>query len=81
MLYVSRLHSRGTPGVLIFFYTCFYDHARRLRLEKLLCLELSRSPNGFFFVLLDPGGGFTSETEIIPVMIKIPTPEYDAELL
>jgi hypothetical protein len=37
------------PGV---FYTCFYNHARRLRLEKLLYLELPtgwarRSPNGF----------------------------------
>jgi hypothetical protein len=31
-------------------------------LKKLLCLELSRSSNGFFEVLLDPGGGFTSET-------------------
>jgi hypothetical protein len=44
------------------FYTYFYNHAHRLRLEKLLYLELSRSPNGFFLVLLDPGGGFTSET-------------------
>jgi hypothetical protein len=26
---------------------------------KLLYLELSRSPNGFFEALLDPGGGFT----------------------
>jgi hypothetical protein len=37
------------PGI---FYTCFYNHARRLRLEKLLYLELPtgwarRSPNGF----------------------------------
>ena len=32
------------------------------RLEKLLCLELSRSSKGFFKVLLDPGGGFNSET-------------------
>jgi hypothetical protein len=47
------------PGV---FYTYFYNHAHRLRLEKLLYLELSRSPNGFFKVILDPGGGFTSET-------------------
>jgi hypothetical protein len=29
------------------FYTCFYNHAHRLRLEKLLNLELSRSFNGF----------------------------------
>jgi hypothetical protein len=33
-------------------------------LKKLLYLELSRRPNGFFNfkVLLDPGGGFNSET-------------------
>jgi hypothetical protein len=42
---VSHLHSSSTPGV---FYTYFYNHAHRLRLEKLLYLELSRSPNGFF---------------------------------
>ena len=30
------------------FYTYFYNHAHRLRLEKLLYLELPRSPNGFF---------------------------------
>jgi hypothetical protein len=34
----------------------------RLRLEKLLCLDLSRSPNGCFKPHLDPGGGFASET-------------------
>jgi hypothetical protein len=56
---VSHLHSSWTPGV---FYTYFYNHAHRLRLEKLLYLELSRSPNGFFKALLDPGGGFISET-------------------
>jgi hypothetical protein len=32
------------------------------RLEKLLCLELSRSPNGFLKPLLNPDDGFTSET-------------------
>jgi hypothetical protein len=39
---------------------CFYNHAHRIRLEKLLYLELSRSPNGFLnrFWLLDLGGGF-----------------------
>ena len=36
------------------FHTCFCDHAHRLRLEKLLCLELSRSSNGFCKPLLDP---------------------------
>jgi hypothetical protein len=46
------------------FYTYFYNHARRLRLEKLLYLELSRSPNVFFNVLLDPGGGFRRETAV-----------------
>jgi hypothetical protein len=44
----------------------FYKHAHRLRLKKLqvLYLELPRSPTGFLFLkaLLDPGGGFTSET-------------------
>jgi hypothetical protein len=60
-MYISNPHSSPTPGVL---YTYFYYHAHRLRLEKLLYLELSRSPNGngFLKVLLDPGGGFTSET-------------------
>jgi hypothetical protein len=42
--------------------TCFYDHAHRLRLEKLLCIEVSRSSNRFLKSFLDPGGGFTSET-------------------
>jgi hypothetical protein len=32
----------GPPGCL--FHTYFYNHARRLRLEKLLYLVLSRSP-------------------------------------
>ena len=61
MLYVSPPLSsfKWAPGV---FCTYFYNHARRLRLEKLLCLELSRSSNGFLKPLLDPGGGFTSET-------------------
>jgi hypothetical protein len=36
---------KWAPGV---FRTYFYAHAHRLRLEKLLCLELSRSPNGHF---------------------------------
>jgi hypothetical protein len=41
---ISHPDSSPTPGV---FYTYFYNHARRLRLEKVLYLELSRSPNGF----------------------------------
>jgi hypothetical protein len=55
----SGLDPFPTPQL---FYTHFYNHARRLRLEKLLCLEASGSPNGFFKPLLDPDGGFTSET-------------------
>jgi hypothetical protein len=59
LIYISPRQSSWTPGV---FYTYFYNHARRLRLEKLINLELSRIPNGFLKVLLGPGGGFTSET-------------------
>jgi hypothetical protein len=33
-------------------------------LKKLLCPELSRITNGRFKPLLDPGGGFTSETAV-----------------
>jgi hypothetical protein len=47
------------PGV---FYTYFYNHARRLRLEKLSYIELSRSSDRYFKPLLDPDGGFTSLT-------------------
>jgi hypothetical protein len=53
------LSSSGTPVV---FYTCSYNPARRLRIEKLLYIELSRISNGYFKPLLDPGGGFNSET-------------------
>jgi hypothetical protein len=38
------------------------NHAHRLRLEKLLNRELSRSFNGYFKPLLDPGGGLNFET-------------------
>jgi hypothetical protein len=41
-----------------------YNHARRLRLKKLLHTELPRSPSGFFKPPLDPGGGFRSETAV-----------------
>jgi hypothetical protein len=51
--YIRPPNSRGTPG---YFYTYVYNHARRLRLEKLLHLELSGSSNGYFKPLLDPGG-------------------------
>jgi hypothetical protein len=48
---ISPPLSRGTPGV---FYTYFYNHAHRLRLEKLLYLELStRSTNGFLKPLVE----------------------------
>ena len=59
--YISPFHSRGTPGV---FYTYFYNHARRFRLEKLLYLELSRSSNGYFKPLLDPGGRYETVSEV-----------------
>jgi hypothetical protein len=69
--HISHRHSRSTPGV---FYTCFYNHAHRIRLEKLLYLELSRSPSGFFKALLwiqvavsllkPPHGGFRRETAV-----------------
>ena len=32
------------------------------RLKTILYIEFSRIPNGFLFVLLDPGGGLASET-------------------
>jgi hypothetical protein len=43
--YISDLDRVSTPQL---FYAYFYNHARRLRLEKLLYLEPSRSSNGFF---------------------------------
>jgi hypothetical protein len=57
----SGRNSSSTPGA---FYTYLYNHAHRLRLEKLLQIELSRSSNGCFKALLDPGGGFRSETAV-----------------
>ena len=39
---------RDSSWTFAVFYTCPYNHARRLRLEKLLYLEVPRSPNGFF---------------------------------
>jgi hypothetical protein len=46
-IYIIPPVSSGTPGV---FYKYFYNYknAHRLRLEKPLYLELSRSSNGFF---------------------------------
>ena len=39
------------------FYTYFYNHARRLRLEKYYIYSFleAPSPSGHFKVLLDPG--------------------------
>jgi hypothetical protein len=59
MGYISGLDGVWTPQL---FHANFYNHAHRLRLEKLLYLELSRRSNGFFKPLLDPDGGFNSET-------------------
>jgi hypothetical protein len=54
--------SRGDLGV---FCTHFDNHAIvPARLEKLLYPGLSRSLSGCFKPLMDPGGGFTSKTEI-----------------
>ena len=36
-------------------HKCFYNHAHRLRLKKLLYLELSRRSNGYFKPLLNSG--------------------------
>jgi hypothetical protein len=47
----------GPWGVLYIFY----NHARRLRLEKLSYIELSRSSNGY--LKPGPGGGFVSEVK------------------
>jgi hypothetical protein len=55
----SGLHQAWAPQL---FYTYFYNHAHRLRLEKILYLEISRGPNGFLKPILDPDDGFTSET-------------------
>ena len=56
------------------FYTCFYDYARRLRLEKLLHLGgFLEVPTDFFnhfriqvtvSLLKPPNGGFGSETAV-----------------
>jgi hypothetical protein len=48
-------------GPLGYFIYIFCNYAHRLRLKKLLYIELYRSSNGHFKPLLDPGGGFTSE--------------------
>jgi hypothetical protein len=55
----SFFDSRWAPGV---FYKYFYNHVHRLRLEKLLYIELSRSSSGYFEPLPDPVDRFASET-------------------
>jgi hypothetical protein len=59
--------------------TVLYNYARRLRLEKLLYLGLSKSPNGFFnhfwnqvavSLLKPPHGGFRSETAVTKLFRK-----------
>jgi hypothetical protein len=52
----------SAPQLFYTYSIYFYNHARRLRLEKILYLELSRSSNGFEKTLLGPYGGFRSET-------------------
>ena len=61
VIHFSDIDQVSTPQV---FHTYVYNHARRLRLEKLLYIELSRSPNGFLKPLLDPDGGFIIETAV-----------------
>jgi hypothetical protein len=64
-IYTSPRLSSSDPRI---FYTYFYNHARHLRFETLLYLELSRSSSRYlkfqqvFKPLLDPGGRFASET-------------------
>ena len=55
-----------------YFNTYFYNHAHRPRLEKLLYIEPSRSSNGLFEPLLDPGGGLTSRIRRAEVEVKVP---------
>jgi hypothetical protein len=55
----SDVNSSSTPGA---FCTYFYNHAHCPRLGELLYIELSKSFNGYFKPLLNPGGDFTSET-------------------
>jgi hypothetical protein len=43
-MHVSDLDKVWAPQL---FYAYFYNHAHRPRREKLLCIELSRSSNGF----------------------------------
>jgi hypothetical protein len=71
-IHVSEIGLFSTPQL---FYTYFYDHARRLRLKKLLYIEIPRNPNGFInhfwiqipvavSILNPPQGGFRIETAV-----------------
>ena len=57
---VATVTARGGPSGPSQWPRFISDHARRLRLEKLLYLELSRIPNGF---LTTSNGGFISEMD------------------
>jgi hypothetical protein len=59
----SDNYSRYALGI---FRTYFYNHARRLRLEKQLCIELSRSSNGYFEPLPDPAKTFLLKALMTP---------------
>jgi hypothetical protein len=70
MSVTGNTESRSTPQI---FNTCSYNHARRLRLEKLLHIGLSKSPSGYFKLLLDPGGrcgGLRSEMAVTYLLQK-----------
>ena len=54
----------GPRGIFIHI-SSFYNHVHRLRLKKILYLELSRSFHGFLKALLDFFKYFRSETVII----------------
>jgi hypothetical protein len=58
--YISDLDGFAPPSY--FTHIPITTPTHRLRLEKLLYIELSRSSNGFLKPLLDPDDGFTSET-------------------
>jgi hypothetical protein len=67
VLHISEFVSSWALGLRT-FHTCFYFHdcacRVRVRLEKLPCVELSRSSNGRFKPRLDPGHGFRSEMAV-----------------
>jgi hypothetical protein len=58
-LLAPRAHHSHPP---LFEFDPIYNHARGLRLKKLLHLELSGVSIVYLKPLQDPGGGFRSET-------------------